>query len=165
VLDFCNPKIKTKPSKIRTLEEGDIFGEIGALLDCARSATVKAVNFAQYGEIDEAGTKKLFDEHMYFAMLLKSRIKTFYRDGLQLFLRLVLRRVNYLAKAPDNLIMDLAFNMKVVILEKGSKLFKLDDRATEMVILAHGILEIEIEVDKQTPLVIEHLTRGSILNP
>ena len=34
-----------------------------------------------------------------------------------------------------------------------------------MIIILHGVVDIEIDVDRSTKVVIEHLGQGSIINP
>ena len=38
---------------LRKLEPGEIFGEVGLLFKCSRSATVFVTDFAMYGKVEE----------------------------------------------------------------------------------------------------------------
>lgn len=80
-LDYMNPKVRTKATKIRKLQEGDIFGELSPLYNSNRTATVRAINFAQYGMIEKDTADEIFGENPFFGMLLKRRAKQIYNDS------------------------------------------------------------------------------------
>lgn len=55
--------------------------------------------------------------------------------------------------------------MEMQSYEEGTVLQKQGDKATEMIIVFSGMLEITTEMDNGTEFVIEMLPQGSILNP
>ena len=49
-----------------------------------------------------------------------------YDDDLKIFLMESLKRINYLAKLKDSILIEIVYNMQPVIKEKGSILYKVD---------------------------------------
>jgi CRP-like cAMP-binding protein len=68
-----------------------------------------------------------------------------------------LKRIDYLDSAPPQLISNLCFAMEMQSYEEGTVLQKQGDKATEMIIVFSGMLEITTEMDNGTEFVIEML--------
>ena len=81
-----------------------------------------------------------------------------------------LRRVPFLAKLKDEILVEITYNMQPMIKEKGHILYRSDeDEETmvtdEMVIIFDGSIEVYTMMDTGTEFSIEILTTGSIINP
>ena len=161
---YLDPENRLQPRDVRRMQPGTLFGDVAVALNCRRTATVKSDNFCQYGELSSASTKTIFKKHAFFADLMRRNVYLSYNDGLQTFLRIVLRRVEYLRQAPEDLLTHLAFCFRPAHIEKGQKIFGELDRATSIIIIAHGLVELSIEVEKSVVMVLDHLGRGSVLN-
>jgi len=64
-------------------------------------------------------------------------------------------RVEYLKKAPEQLISDLCYSMEHVVLDKGDIIAKAGDTASDLLIVFEGQVEIVTVMDNGTEFVIE----------
>ena len=93
-----------------------------------------------------------------------------YDDDLKIFLMESLRRVPYLTKLKDEILVEITYNMNPMIKEKGFVLYRSDeDEETmvtdEMIVIFDGSIEVYTMMDTGTEFSIEILPTGSILNP
>jgi len=150
---------------VRQLQSGDFFGEVALLYNCHRTATVRSNNYGLYGKITKEDTTKLFKMHPILQNRMESLAMVRYDDSLRLFLMQALRRVDYFEDAPDDMMTDIAFNMKSESLEKGSTIFNIEDISTVLIVVFTGLVEIISLMDNGTEFPIERLGRGSVINP
>ena len=84
------------PGVVRTLVNGDYFGEVSPMFDCKRSATVMARNFGTYGELDKDSMTNLMNQYPLVKVFMWENIINIYDDDLKLFLSTALGSISYL---------------------------------------------------------------------
>lgn len=149
---------------VRTLESGNFFGEISSLYGCKRSATVKAIDYCVYGELDPKETLAIFEMDPAVKRRFEKHAVDTYDDRTRMFLIHSLRQVDYLEDAPFELISELAYTLKWFQLERGSNIFKTDQICNFMFIVCRGTMELTSLVDGNTDFCIERLGKGSVVN-
>lgn len=158
------------PGVVRTLTEGDYFGEVSPMFDCPRSATVMARNFGNYGEMEQESLQAMMQDYPIVKGFMWENIMTVYDDDLKVFLEQQLGRIEYLkriAKDETHIITHLGFCMEARLAEAGDHLFQENKvfGADELVIIFDGVIELYTHMDNGTDFTIEHLSKGSIVNP
>ena len=93
-----------------------------------------------------------------------------YDDDLKIFLMESLKRIDYLSKLKDSILIEITYNMQPMLKEKGSILYKADEDEDEMVtdelvIIFDGSIEIYTVMDAGSEFSLEILPTGSIMNP
>jgi CRP-like cAMP-binding protein len=76
-----------------------------------------------------------------------------------------MKRIEYLNSAPEQLISDLTFSMIPIFYQPGEIVMAEGDKATRMLIVFEGIIEISSVMDNQSIFIIERLNRGAVINP
>jgi CRP-like cAMP-binding protein len=76
-----------------------------------------------------------------------------------------MKRIEYLNTAPEQLISDLTFSMIPIFYQPGEIVMAEGDKATRMLIVFEGIIEISSVMDNQSIFIIERLNRGAVINP
>jgi CRP-like cAMP-binding protein len=140
------------------------------LYKCARTATVKSKLYSTIGRIEAGKFTDLVQTFPLFRRHLCKVIQYTYDDDLKIFLMESLKRIDYLAKVKDSILIEICYNMLPEIKEKGSILYKADvdeeEMVTdEMVIIFDGSIEIYTITDNGSEFSFEILPTGSILNP
>ena len=103
-----------------------------------------------------------------FQKYLRNRITDFYADESKIFLVECLQKVSYLQGLPQNILIDIAYQMEIDSKEPGGRFFDADKEVSamflqEMIIVYSGVLYNYVVVDEKTELVLDYLTKGSIL--
>ena len=153
-----------KPSKIGELTMGEVFGEIGIINSCPRTASVVARDYGLYGELLDDDVESLFYNHPILEQQMRKQIYS-YSDKLRFFLMQALKRVDFMEQAPDDFLLNIAYTMYGNNYEKDEQVFGLNTLSDTMYIVFSGVVSIETEFDSvKAPFVIERLGRGSVLN-
>jgi len=106
---------------------GDYFGEVAFMYKCKRTSTVKAKLYATLGCINHEIMTEMLRDFPDFKNHLKNDIVKIYDDDLKLFLTNALRKIDYLANVPDEILVQLAYVCNFEIKEKGSVLYNMDE--------------------------------------
>lgn len=149
---------------------GDYFGEVAFLYNCRRTSTIKAKLYATLGYINHEVMTELLRDYPDFKNHLKTDIVKTYDDDLKIFLVESLKKVDFLADANDEILVNLAYLCNAEIREKGSVLFNMDEDVhdqirDELIIIFDGQIELYLTMDAGTDFSLEILNTGSILNP
>ena len=113
---------------------------------------------------------ELLRDYPDFKNHLKTDIVKTYDDDLKIFLVESLKKVDFLADANDEILVNLAYLCNAEIREKGSVLFNMDEDVhdqirDELIIIFDGQIELYLTMDAGTDFSLEILNTGSILNP
>ena len=101
------------------------------MYNCRRTSTIKAKLYATLGQIDHNTMTELLRDFPDFRNHLRTDIVKIYDDDLKLFLVATLRKVDYLAKASEEILVQLAYVCNAEIKEKGSILYNMDEDVDE----------------------------------
>jgi len=112
VEDILQPLGEYDQIAVRTLESGHFFGEISALYGCKRSATVRAIDYCVYGELDPKETQVIFDMDPAVKRRFEKHAADTYDDRTRCFLLQSLRQVDYLEDAPFELLSEMVYTLK-----------------------------------------------------
>ena len=151
------------------LVSGDYFGEVSFLYNCRRTSTVKAEVYATLGQIDHNVMNEMLRDYKFFKDHLLNDVIKIYDDDLKLFLVASLRKIDYLSRVSEDILVQLAYSCSGEIREKGSKLFDMDEEyeeqvTDELIIVFEGQIELYLMMDAGTEFSLEKLPAGSILN-
>ena len=113
------------------LVSGDYFGEVSFLYNCRRTSTVKAEVYATLGQIDHNVMNEMLRDYKFFKDHLLNDVIKIYDDDLKLFLVASLRKIDYLSRVSEDILVQLAYSCSGEIREKGSKLFDMDEEYEE----------------------------------
>lgn len=148
---------------VRRLEVSDYFGEISLVYDGVRTANVISMNYVTLNKISGKLLYEICGEYQSFRKVLMQRIHV-YDDNTRLFLIETLRTIPYLAECREETISALAHSMKYDFLENGAIYSNVGDTAKCMTIILDGTIEINLELDQGTPVILERLKRGAVVN-
>ena len=79
------------------------------LYNCKRTSTIKAKLYATLGCINHTVMNDMLRDFPDFKNHLKHDIVHIYDDDLKLFLTATLRKIDYLAKVPEEILVELAY--------------------------------------------------------
>jgi CRP-like cAMP-binding protein len=74
-----------------------------------------------------------------------------------------LKKINYMQRVDKDSFHDVLYNMQQETTEKGTFIFKEQERSTGIFIVKSGIIEISVMIEGSS-LAIERLYRGSVIN-
>ena len=151
------------------MTNGEYFGEVSFMYKCRRTSTIKAKLYSTLGCIDHTQMTSLLHEYPLFKQHMEHDIVNIYDDDIKLFLVSTLRKIDYLQRVSNEVIVNLAYLCCADIKEKGYVLHDMDQPELEqvndeLIIIFDGSIELYLMMDAGTDLVIETLPAGSIIN-
>ena len=182
----CKVNVRCDSSKevtIRTLNEGDHFGEINLLYKCPRSATVISNNYNTLARLKLDNFKDLIAEYPEYEICLRNHVIKVYGnmekqevnpkqvesqqqrqvDPKIAFLKATIKRVDYLKHIDDPIFFDIMFALKSKQYEKDEVVLAEDHNADSLLFIEEGILEVYTHFEANE-FVLERLYRGSAVN-
>lgn len=94
------------------LGDGDHFGEVALIYDCARSATVISDDYNTFARLEKQRFRQVIAEYPEWETHLKENAIKSYRDQRIQFILRMFRRVEYLANFDDAVLFDLMFKLE-----------------------------------------------------
>lgn len=129
------------------LAEGDYFGEVALLLNCKRTATVRANNYATIAKVDKKSFVSLCREFEDLVPNLRRNMKT-YNDRLKQFLVSIVSVIPYMSGLTEYALEDVAYHMKQRFYDKGEVVFSRGDPTHgNILIVSKGEVELLYKVD------------------
>jgi len=170
------------PITICELEEGEHFGEIHLIWNCARTATVISNNYNTLARLKRDNFEDLVADYPEFETLLKKHVlkvyaqrtkkMTFSKDGVLRhenqdprfkFLRDAIKRVPYLENIDEACLFDIIFALTVSSEERGAEVLGPEDKTTALMILAEGLVDV-FTTFESNEFIVDKLGRGTVLN-
>ena len=153
----------------KTLRPGDFFGEISLLFGCRRSATVKSRSYCGCSFLTNKDFRQLIANHGFFKKYLIMNIMKSYHDELRVFLVTCLKEIDYLKDTKEDVLTHLAINMIAQQADKDSLLFNAEDsfkssESTAITIIYSGKLAITAQIDANTEMIIDYISKGAIIS-
>jgi CRP-like cAMP-binding protein len=133
---------------IKTLQVGQYFGELALIYNCMRTATVRTVTYTSVAYLSSEDFNQLTSSYPELIWTLK-KAATNYNDHWRLFILRALQRVPYLSHCSLRTLSDLMFSLTTKHLDKGQVLFKENDLADTLYIIAEGKLRVMFDVQSQ----------------
>ena len=131
------------------IKSGDIFGEVALLLNCKRTATVKANNYATIAKIDKRSFSELLRQFDELQHRLKEKVRT-YNDRLKLFLFSIIKVVPFLNNLSEDTLENIAYHMKQKFYEKGEIIYNNGESMDNSIsIVSKGEVELLYKVDNK----------------
>jgi len=162
----CQVKVRDQNGQdklIRTLKEGDHFGEISMIYQCRRTATVISQNYNTFARIIRPRFRELISEFPEYEICLRQYIKDKYDDVKIEFLKNIVSSVEYLKNCGDDMIYDIIFSLHQETFEKDSIVLQANQPADKIYFLEEGQIELYTTFEGND-FVIEKLEKGSVLN-
>ena len=129
------------------LRAGDFFGEVALLLNCNRTATVRANNYATIAKIDRKVFHSLCREFEDLVPKFRNKIKS-YSDILKQFLVSIVKVIPYLSGLGEYTLEEIAYHMKQKFYDKGEIVFNQGESMKgSILIVSKGELELLYKVD------------------
>lgn len=129
------------------LKTGDFFGEVALLLNCNRTATVRANNYATIAKIDRKVFQSLCREFEDLVPKLRNKIKS-YSDSLKQFLVSIVKVIPYMSDLSEYTLEDIAYHMKQKFYDKGEVVFNQGESMKgAILIVSKGELELLYKID------------------
>ena len=129
---------------------------------CHRSATVIANNYTTLAKLTQNDFKDLTSKCPQYLNHLKEQLYH-YDDPIKLFLEEQLRKIPYMQRVDRDAFHDVLYNMQQETCEKGTFIFKEQEKSTGLFIVKSGIIEVTVMIEGSS-LAIERLYRGSVIN-
>ena len=151
------------------LRPGDFFGEISLLFGCRRSATVKSRSYCGCSFLTNKDFRQLIANHGFFKKYLIMNIMKSYHDELRVFLVTCLKEIDYFKDTKEDVLTHLAINMIAQQADKDSLLFNAEDsfkssESTAITIIYSGKLAITAQIDANTEMIIDYISKGAIIS-
>ena len=108
---------------VRTLREGDHFGEISCYYGFKRTATVTSMNYNTFAKMTKEWFTNVVSDYPEYEECLKEHILQNYKDDLIKFKLSMLQKIDYLSTAPDHILYEIIFSMQHLSFEKDSVIF------------------------------------------
>ena len=129
------------------LRAGDFFGEVALLLNCNRTATVRANNYATIAKIERKAFHSLCREFEDLVPKLRNKIKS-YSDRLKQFLVSIVKVIPYLSDLGEYTLEEIAYHMKQKFYDKGEIVFSQGESMKgSILIVSKGILELLYKIE------------------
>ena len=162
----CKVTVKNKRGKevvVRTLLQGEHFGEISLIYNCDRTATVISMNYNTFAVMKHHLYKRLVQDYPEYEACLKRYVVAEYCDHRIKFLLAMVKRIEYFDKAPLDIMFDLIFSMKTVIFNKEQMVLTQDQTIDSIYFIEEGKVLVETEFEGNQ-FVLDKLGPGSIIN-
>ena len=119
---FCHVKVRDSKGaevQIRRLNEGEHFGEIQIIYNCARTASVISMNYNTFATMNWHGYKRLIQDFPEYEVCLRRHVVSTYDDHRIKFIANMIKRVEYLDLVPLDILYELIFSLKSITFEKN----------------------------------------------
>lgn len=147
--------MKYFPPKLRG---GDIFGEVALLLHCSRTATVKTEVYSLIASLKKNDFDMVGRLFYVFHTKLREKIKS-YKDTYKMFVKEILRSVDYMSNLSDDSIEEISYFLKQVDYEKDKIIFRAGDFIDKIYFVINGRIKISVNIN-DTEVFIDSLSRG-----
>lgn len=124
------------------LENGDHFGEVSLIFDCARSATVISEHYNTFARLESGRYTQVIAEYPEWEEFLKQNAIKSYRDQKIQFILRMFRRVEYLANFDDAVLFDLMFKLEAQKYEKNIVILDPSQATDTLYFVENGVVEI-----------------------
>ena len=152
-----------KEFTVRHLDEGDHFGEISMIYGCKRSATVYSMNYNTFAWMNRTAYKRLIQDYPEYETCLRRFVVREYWDLRTKFLIQMVKRVEYLDQAADDIVFDIVFSLEQKFFDKDQMILAQNSNIKEIYFIEEGEVQVETEFDFN-PFVIDKLGPGSVIN-
>jgi CRP-like cAMP-binding protein len=147
--------MKNFPPKLRS---GDLFGEVALLLNCNRTATVKTEIYSLIASLKKNDFDTVCRLFYVFYTKLKEKIKS-YKDSYKMFVKELLRSVDYMSKLSEDTIEEISYYLKQVDYEKDKVIFRAGDPIDKIYFITNGRIITSANIN-DTEVPIDSLYRG-----
>jgi CRP-like cAMP-binding protein len=140
-----------------------MFGEIGLLCDCKRTASVRskgesAFAFSIVSFLEKVQFLELLDQFPEAALKIKVGLKK-YQDVNKSFKKECLRQLDICTGLSNDIIEELSYGMMEEFYEQGTFIMRYGDTTHKIIFLADGTLLVSIKIENQD-IDIDYLFRG-----
>lgn len=149
----------------RRLYDGDHFGELSLIYNCKRTASVESNNYCTLASLSKPQFTELNNVLDNFVLQFKKN-SAMYDDDCKLFLEKEMDKVPYFRQLTMITKNELIYGFERITFEKGHFICKRDSLASNLILIAEGIVEASCAYDRRVkqPFIIEKLGRGAIIN-
>ena len=134
------------------LKDGDIFGEVALLLNCNRTATVRTKNYSLIASLRRNDFDTIWRQFYGFYTKLKQKIKN-YNDPYKIFLKELLRSVDYLSNLSDDSIEEISYYLEQLDYEKDKIIFRAGDPVSSIHFITNGRINVTVNInDTDVPI-------------
>lgn len=162
----CKVTVRNQRGKeivVGKLDEGDHFGEIAMIYNTSRSATVYSMNYNTFALMRVPLFRRLVQDYPEYEASLKKYVVAKYKDHRVLFLQRMVRRVEYLDKVPEDIMIDLIFSLKTKTFSKEEVILTPGDNIEAIYFIEEGAIEVSTEFE-QNVFILDVLGAGSVIN-
>lgn len=136
---------KNNEAYVRTLHEGEYFGEVGLVKQCKRTATVMSKNYTIWANFGIESYTKLITEYPDIKESFEKIINEEYNDPWKSFMMKVLRNVDYLSKdIPNETLQEITYLLETITISEDSILFQPGDNWKHIHIICDGRLDLYV---------------------
>ena len=139
-----------------------MFGEIGCLYSCARTCTIKSLDYSVLARLTMSRLRMITSDYPIFLEILQKQVFS-YKDDFKNFMLNALARIDFLRGLNPHLFHLVIYKFKPRLLDQGEIFLKMHQPIDALSIVASGKLEILLRVD-QIDLVVATLEQGDIFN-
>lgn len=152
-------------SNVRTLHEGDHFGEVSLVFGCKRTASVVSNNYCTLASLCKPQFTELNNQFENMTNAFKKHA-CLYDDDIKMFIEKEMDKVPYFRRLSVMTKNNLYFGFTRQTFEKGHFLCKRDAIAQNLILIAEGVVEASCAFDRRVKqqFIIERLGRGAIIN-
>ena len=136
-----------------------MFGEIGLLCECDRTASVMTEAYTTSAYINKEQFRDLCEQYPEAAMSIKGGLKK-YDDKNKQFKKSLIRNLDFTERLSDDTIEELSYGMKHMFVEESQFLFKEGDFNSRIYFLQDGKMQITAHIRGEYDVNIETLYRG-----
>ena len=126
---------------MRTLRPSSIFGEVGLLYNCKRTASVNSINYSIVARLGRANFDFICSEFPELIDKLKSQFNQ-YNDPWRNFLKNVLKAVPYFQNLPAYLLNEIAITLKEESVKEGKAIVREGDECQSVIFVTKGEVEL-----------------------
>lgn len=145
---------------IGILEQGVMLGEIALISNCARTATVRCLNYNILEEQSEESFKEML--RLFPEVIPKFKQKrSEYNDKWKIFLRGLIINTEYFKDLPPFIHEELMYSLKPYSYEEESIIFTNGDTIQKLFYVSEGEISIVLQLDNGEEVITDMLSQGN----
>lgn len=142
------------------MEQGVMFGEIALISNCARTATVRCLNYNILEAQDEGSFQEMW--RLFPEVISKFKQKrSEYNDKWKKFVRSLIVSTEYFKNLSFSIHEELLYSLTPHSFEEGSIIFDHGDTIQKLYYVSEGEISIVLQLDNGEEIITDMLSQGS----
>lgn len=131
--------------KVKTMEKGTYFGEVGLITQLKRTANVTSMDYCTLSHLSKSALDEAHDQFPEIYQSLREKIKTYNDFDMKFKLQMV-RNIPYFRNIDSHILYEIMYMLKPKLYEAGSLIVAAGDEVNDVYLLRSGSIVVEVPI-------------------